>query len=191
MYTPRAIVMAGALAAAALLLPSVARAQLPAQAEVQILMRVLAYDRALDRNGGGDVIIAVLYDAGSAASSRARSDLVRELHSPNLQSILGRGVKVLDLNVAAAGLADALRSEHVSAAYLTPGLEGRLNGVLAATEAAHVTTVGGSEGYARRGVAVGVSAESGRPQLFVNLASARAAGADLPSSLLKLTTVIQ
>jgi len=191
MYSTRAIVLAGALTAAALALPSVARAQLPAQAEVQILMRVLAYDRALGRNGGGDVIIAVLFDGGSAASSRARGDLVRELHSPNLQSILGRGVKVLELNLAAGGLADALRSEHVSAVYLTPGLDAYLNGVLAAAESAHVTTLGGSESYARRGVAVGVSAESGRPQLFVNLASARADGADLPSSLLRLTTVIQ
>ncbi|HEX9109803.1 MAG TPA: YfiR family protein [Longimicrobiales bacterium] len=191
MFATRALILASALAAAALALPSAARAQLPAQAEVQILMRVLAYDRALDRNGGGDVVVAVLFDAGNAASSRARGDLVRELHSPNLQTILGRGVKVMEVNVAAGGLGDALRAAHASAAYLTPGLEGRLSGVLAATESARVTTVGGSESYARRGVAVGVSAESGRPQLFVNLASARAAGADLPSSLLRLTTVIQ
>ncbi len=191
MYSTRAIALAGSLLLGVLALPSAARAQRPAQAEVQILMRVLAYDRALGRNGGSDVVVAVLYDAGSPASSRARGDLVRELHSPNLQTLLGRGVKVLELNVAAGGLTDALRAEHVAAAYLTPGLDNRLNGVLASAESAHVTTLGGSESYARHGVAVGVSAESGRPQLYVNLPSARAAGADLPSTLLRMTTVIQ
>ncbi len=176
------------LAAAA---PARAQSGLPPQAEAPILLRILAYDRALDRTPGDNLVIAILYDVANGTSNHARSGMVRAFRSAPVQSIGGRTLKFIELNVAAANVADVFRQESVGAAYLTAGLDDRLPAIVSAASDSHVTTLGGSLRYARRGVAVAVDTIGGKPQIFVNLTAARAAGADLTSSLLKLATVIK
>jgi len=176
------------LAAAA---PARAQSALPPQAEAPILLRILAYDRALSRKPGDNLVIAILYDLANGASNHSRVAMGRAFRAAPVQSIGGRTLKYVELNMAAANVADALRQESVAAAYVTAGMGDRLPGIVSAAEAGRVTTLGGSMYYARRGVAVAVDTVAGRPQIFVNLSAARASGADLTSSLLKLATVFQ
>ncbi len=171
--------------------PVRAQSALPPQAEAPILLRILAYDRALDRTPGDNLVIAILYDVKNGTSNHARSSMTRAFRSAQVQSIGGRSLKYVELNVAASNVADAFRQEAVAAAYDTPGLDDRLPAIVTAAADSHVTTLGGNLGYARRGVAVAVDTANGRPQIYVNLAAARASGADLTSSLLKLATVIK
>ncbi len=176
------------LAAAA---PIRAQSALPPQAEAPILLRILAYDRALDRTPGDNLVIAIVYDVANKTSNNARGGIVRAFRGAQVQSIGGRALKYVELNVAAANVADVFRQQSVAAAYVTPGLDDRLPAIVTAAADTHVTTLGGNLRYARRGVAVAVDTMNGRPQIFVNLAAARASGADLTSSLLKLATVIK
>ena len=128
---------------AVLALPRDGRAQDVDATDASILVRALAYDRAIDRNGSGDLVVAVLYDPGSKSSKRATPNVLRAFKSAGVQG-LGRR-----------------------------------------------DTLAGSASYARRGVSIGLDGPGGRPQLYVNLAGSRAAGADLTSPLLKLATVYQ
>ncbi len=171
--------------------PLRAQGSLPPQAEAPILLRILAYDRALDHTPGDNLVIAILYDMTNGTSKNARAGMMRAFRSAPVQSIGGRSLKYVELNVAAANVADAFRQEAVAAAYVTAGLDDRLPAIVSAAADSHVTTLGGNLRYARRGVAVAVDTVNGRPQIFVNLAAARASGADLTSSLLKLATVIK
>lgn len=176
---------------AVLALPPGAWAQNVDATDATILVRALAYDRAIDRNGTGDLVVAVLFDPGSKSSARAAPNVLRAFKGAAVHGIGRRGLKLVQVDVSGAGLAQALRDAGAAAAYVTPGLDGRLDGILAAATAARVTTLAGSASYARRGVSIGLDGTGGRPQLYVNLAGSRAAGADLTSSLLKLATVYQ
>lgn len=168
-----------------------AQTSLPAQLEAQILLRVLAYDRALERNGSGDLVIAVLYDGGSKTSNYFRTNIVRALKGSPVQSVGGRPLVIAEIDVVPGNVAQALKQRGAAAAYITPGMDSRLPALVAAAQESHVTTLGGNSLFARRGVSVSVDTFGGRPQVWVNLASARAAGADLSAALLKLATVIQ
>jgi hypothetical protein len=42
----------------------------------------------------------------------------------------------------------------------------------------------------RRGVAVGIGLDQDKPQILINLASARAQGSDFDASLLRIATVL-
>lgn len=161
------------------------------QLQVPLLLKVLSYDRALNRLGTGDLVVAVLYDAANATSSEVRQGFGKALRSGKVSVVNGRRIEVVEINVASGQTATALRDRKATAAYVTPGLEGRLKDIVRAATETKVTLMGGSEAYARAGVAVGVASAAGKPQLFVNLPASRAAGADLPAALLNIAKVIQ
>jgi len=168
-----------------------AQSGLSPQVEAQLLLRVLAYDRSLDQRPGDNVVVAILYDATNGTSNRARAGIVRAFRATPIQMIGSKNLKFLEVNVADANLVGTLRQESVVAAYITDGLENRLPALLDAAQSAHVTTLSGNMRYAWRGVAAAVDTVAGRPQIYVNLSSARASGADFPATLLKLATVIK
>ncbi|HEV2146015.1 MAG TPA: YfiR family protein [Longimicrobiaceae bacterium] len=183
------------IAAALLLLACIprlgAQTDLPLDVQVPLLLRVLAYDRALDRSGDGDVVVAVLYDAASTASSESRSAFARAVRGGKITTVNGRTIRLVEINVAAGQVDAALRRNRAVAAYLTAGLDARVDQLVAAGGASRTLMMTGNSEWVRRGVPVGVGTAGGRPQLVINLPSARGAGADLPSSLLQIATVVQ
>jgi hypothetical protein len=168
-----------------------AQGDLPLNAQVPLLLRVLAYDRALSRSGEGDVVIAVLYDAANPTSSGARSAFARTVRAGTISTVNGRAIRIVEINVAGGQVDTELARTRAVAAYLTPGLDGRLDQLVAAARSSGTLLMTGSPGWVRRGVSVGVGSEGGRPRIFINLPAARAAGADLPANLLQIATVIQ
>ncbi len=154
-----------------------------------VLMKVLTYDRALFRNGAGEVVVGVVFDAANPASQRARELVGGAMR--NTPTLAGKGVRVVELEASAALTPEALTAQQLTAIYITPGLDRHLRDLVAAAARSHVTTLGETDDYARSGVAVAVANADGRPALLVNLPAARQEGADLQSSLLRLATVIQ
>ncbi len=154
-----------------------------------VLMKVLSYDRALGRNGSGEVVVGVVFDAATPASEQARELVGGAMR--NVTTLAGRGVRVIDLEATAALEPQALKAQQLAAIYITPGLARHLPGLVAAAARSQVTTLGETDEYARGGVAVAVENTNGRPSLLINLPAARREGADLQSSLLHLATVIQ
>jgi hypothetical protein len=183
-----------ALAAALLLacIPQLgAQADLPLNVQVPLLLRVLAYDRALSRTGAGDVVVVVLYDAASTVSGESRAAFVRAVRSGSITTVNGRAIKLVEVNVAAGQVGAALRQNRAVAAYLTPGLDARVDELVSAGSASRTLLMTGNAQWVRRGVSVGVGTAGGRPKLFINLPAARGAGADLPATLLQIATVVQ
>lgn len=186
----RAVLLAGLIS----LLPCGrlwAQTSLPFDVQVPLLLKVLSYDRALNRNGSGDLVLAVLYDAANSTSTAAKTAFTRAVRASDVSVVNGRTVKLVEINVAAGQVGAAMKDKGATAAYLTPGLEARLEQLVAASAEAKVTLMGGSERYVKQGAAVGVAEAGGRPEILINLRTARTAGADLPAPLLKIATVIQ
>ncbi len=154
-----------------------------------VLLKVLSYDRALGRNGSGELVVGVVFDAASPASERARELVGGAMR--NVSSVAGRDVRIVELDAKAALEPDALKAQQLAAIYLTPGLDRHLSRLVAAAARSRVTTLGETDDYARSGVAVAVANADGRPSLTINLTAARREGADLQASLLRLATVIQ
>ncbi len=154
-----------------------------------VLMKVLSYDRALGRNGSGEVVVGVVFDAANPESQRARELVGGAMR--NITTLAGRDVRIVDLDATTALEPQALKAQQLAAIYITPGLDRHLRGLVAAAARSHVTTLGETNDYARGGVAVAVENTDGRPSLLITLPAARQEGADLQSSLLRLATVIQ
>ena len=187
MFQSRWLVAGLTVALAGMVAPLSAQSSLTPDVVGGVLLKVLSYDRALARNGAGDVVVGVVFDPSEPKSARAREAVGGAMR--NVSTIAGRGVRILDVEVSK--LQEALKAQRVMALYVTPGLDRELSDIVTAADRGGITTLGETRSYARRGVAVAVDNYGGRPALFINLPAARREGADLPSSVLALATVIQ
>ena len=75
--------------------------------------------------------------------------------------------------------------------YITPMRAVDLGSITKQTRAAARVTLTGVPEYVDAGIAVGVDLQGERPRILINLAAARAEGADFDSRLLKLAKIVE
>jgi hypothetical protein len=172
--------------------PAHAEDVLPPSFQAVLLLKALAYDQALKtRTPSGTVRILVLF-RGDAPASRDTADAVLEA----LRQAAPAGVGGLTLEARALAftslpaLEAALLAPKATALWVAPELADQLPGLEVISRRHAVLTAGSGEAAARAGLTLGLASKGGKPQLFVNLGSARAEGVRLDSGLLRLAQVI-
>lgn len=156
--------------------------QLPADLQLTLLSRVLAFDRNSARFGS-QVVIGVLYQAENRESVARFRDLTRSL--PLLAGD-SHGVVFRIEGLLLQGSTLPPAAHRVDIVYLAP-----LRGVDASTlireaSASGVLTATGVRDYAASGAAIGLVERDHRPTISIGLTAARAAGSDFSSQLLRL-----
>lgn len=160
----------------------------PAEVQVPLFARILAYDRALAAREGV-VLVGVLVQDRHPASV----DLGREVLAA--WAALAKDASALPLRaieVRLSGgedLAEVFRQAELQAVYVTPLRALEVEEVAAAAVATSVVTLTAVPDYVSRGVAIGVSLRDNKPEILVNLRASTAQGADLDSRLLGLARV--
>lgn len=166
--------------------------EVPADRQVLILTRALAYDSNLKNRAGKEVTIAVLGKpghAGSEASAAALTAAFRSLSNVKVQGLAMRTTQVRWEGTAA--LDSAVGAQGVDVIYVCPGFGGEVAEIIALSRRRQVLTLAASADYVDRGMALGVFPIEGRPTIVVHLAGSRAEGAAFGSDLLKLAKVIR
>ena len=171
--------------------PALAGPMVPFDVQVPLLLRALTYDRTLRARVGDQVRIAIVVPA--KGNREAVDELLAWL--PTLPERTLNGMPVAFREVAAAdegSLDQALRSGRWAAAYVMPGFKAdELAQVKRVCAARQILAVAAQADDVERGMAFGVGAHGGKPQIVVNLASTKACGSDFDLALLRLARVIQ
>ncbi len=172
-------------------LPMPAVAQVPADNQALLVLRILAFDRRLADRAANEVRIAVLFKLGSGESERCQIEIERAIGEASKKQTVARlNVRAEPLAVS-AGLAGDLRRLKASAAYVCPGLDDQTEAIAKATRGVGALTFSGVEDYARGGLSVALVKRDPRVSIVVNLPASRAEGADLDAGLLKVAEVIR
>jgi YfiR/HmsC-like len=177
------------LAIAAVAGARVAAADVPAEKQAIIMLRVLAYDHALAARAGPSVRLAVVYGDSAPAlecASRMRAafdELVRRV------VVIGKPLEVETLPAARVS-GRSLAERGFSVLYMCRGSDGDVPGIANAARAARVLTFTDQAAYLTRGLSIALSQDTTRVDISVNLVSARAEGARLAGQLLRLSKVI-
>jgi hypothetical protein len=167
----------------ALAAPALA-ATLPPQQQALVILRTLAYDRNLKARAGAKVTVALLTgDVPCAAVKSALEESGREL------SVSGLPVRVISV-AWGDGAAATLAAEKPVAVYVCPGLDAAVATITGYTRQNRVLSFSGSPEDVDNGVAIGVIGRGDKAAVLVNLAAARAEGAQLDSALLRVAEVI-
>jgi hypothetical protein len=185
--------LAAALLAVALLAGH-ARAEeaLPARNQALLLLRVLAYDRALRGRAGEAATIGVAFRPGDGPSESARDAMVLELkRAAESFSVAGLPVRIVAIPWARGGPAPHLPADRLVALYVAPGLEAEAAAIARETRARQVLTFTMLRPSVEAGLSVGLVNRGSRAGLLLNRTAARAEGADLDSALLAIAEVVE
>lgn len=180
--------------AVAVLLAAVPRAAaaspVPFEVQVPLLLKALTYDRSLKARVGEQVRIAV---ALPPKGGREAADGLRNaLEGLPDRTVNGLPVSFREVSGEEGALQDTLRSGRWAAVYVMPGFSGaELEGVKRVCASRQVLAAAAQVDDVERGMAFGVGAQAGRPQLVVNLGGMKAFGSDFDLALLQLARVIQ
>lgn len=181
------------LAALAACLPTSAGAQdmdVPVSVQVPLFHKILTFDRRLSGQPGREIVIAILYQRGYRVSSLVCEEI--EAAARGLDpTVAGRPVRWLPLELGEArDLTGELDRMAADVLYVTPLRGAGLAEITAAARSRQTLTLTGVGRYVEEGLSVGIGLERDRPQIRINLETARAEGADFTSQLLKLATLV-
>jgi hypothetical protein len=164
---------------------------LAAEVQIPLLLKVLTYDRNFERKAGRELAIGIVHDPADRDSAKATDEVGTTLFKFTSRTVKGLPLKYYTIEYT--GIADLerfVKEKKISALYLAPGNAKNLPALLKASEEMDLTTLTGVPDYVRRGAMVGIGADQNKPQILINLASARAGGSDFDASLLRIATVL-
>jgi hypothetical protein len=178
----RPVRLAGALLAVALLaLPAMAvEPAVPAQVQAAIISKLWQFDRNFVPHGRR-FTLGVLYQAKFRISFVAAHDLCHEFESAQL------AVRCVLVDISD----DTASLQGIDAAYITPLRAVNVEALVAALRLRRIRTVTTVNEYVIAGAAVGLALRGDHAEIVVNLAAARAEGADFSSQLLRLARIVK
>ncbi|HEY7614921.1 MAG TPA: YfiR family protein [Gemmatimonadales bacterium] len=166
----------------------------PVELQVQIMVKILNFDRKLPERVGGRLTVGVLYQGRYRTSANVGGEVCRTLMGLP-RAALG-ALETLQLSCLAIDLdetpdlAAALKRERIQVLYVSPLRAFAVEDVVALTRAGRITTLTGVPRYVETGCAIGVDMKGDRPEILINLPASRAEGAELNAQLLKLARVV-
>jgi hypothetical protein len=163
----------------------------PVALQVELMVKVAAYDNNLPSRAGDKVRVLVVTRAGSGDSSRAAAEVTGALAGKATIAGLPHEESAVSYGDAAA-LARACRSGRTAIVDLTPGFsDAEIGDVARALEGVDVLSVSAVPGYVPRGIVLGFDLVSGKPKLLVHLTQARKQRVALSADVLKLMKVYE
>ena len=152
-----------------------------------LFLKILTFDRELTTRAGEELVIGVVYQERVRESWLAKDEFLGAVNASPVK-------RVHDLSVRAVPIAltDETDLEHdvarlgVDIMYVTPLRAFNVSAITRISRASSVLTLTGVPDYVDSGIAIGIGISGEMPQILVNLPAAKAEGADLHASLLRI-----
>jgi len=164
---------------------------LPPRHQALLLLRVLAYDRALRGRDDRHATVALAVRPGDAAGEAQARELAGAVDEAAAEfTVAGLPARAVVVAAERGRLAARLREVRASVVLLLGAAAADpAEGCQAAREA-QVLSAAGSRAAAEGCVALGLVSDGGKARVLVNLREARAEGADLDSALLSIAQLV-
>ncbi len=164
----------------------------PVDAQVPVLLKVLAFDRRIADARGENLVVGVLYQSGFRLSSTVKDWVMDALSRAGSSGPADRPLNVVAIDAdRKENLEEGLTRLGVKVLYVTPLRAFDLPSLVAATRRSRTLTLTGVPDYVEAGLSIGLDLKQDRPRILVNLHAARAEGADLAAPLLGLATLVE
>jgi len=162
----------------------------PVRLQVELLSKVVAYDRAFLARAGERSLVFVVIKPGDAESERIGERMLAELRV--LSEMGGRAhVEEVVRYSSPRALGELMKARAPAVVYVSAGLLDQMEHIARALDGLSVLSVGVSAAYVPRRAVLGFDVESGKPKLCVHLGQARLQKVAFRPELLKLARVIQ
>jgi hypothetical protein len=162
---------------------------IPLDVQVQLMVRIFSFDRAMDERAKDGLTVGILYQERYRTSANI-ADEVEELLSHAVWSASGPAQIVRIPWEGRAAAEQILREKNVGILYIAPLRSADIRSICDMCAAHQVPAFTGVPEYVSDGVPLGVARRGGKASILVNLPAARASGLDLSSQVLHIVEVI-
>lgn len=163
----------------------------PAEVQHPLFLKILSYDRNLERRAGSELVFGIAYQGRYRPSVTARDAFVRAAEASAVTRINGIPVRYVPVEASTpAALARAVERHELDVLYVCPLRAFDVRAIAAVSRSAQVATLTGVPGYVSAGLAASIDAREGRPEIVINLPAARAEGIKFNAKLLKLVRIV-
>ena len=178
--------------ALALGVPSQARAEdvtVPVALQVDLLIKVAAYDRNFSRRAGQKVVTLVVFKSGDNDSKRVGSLAAKALGDKASFAGLPHAEELFAFE-SSQKLVEACKNRGASVVYFAPGFAPEeLAEVARAFDGVEVLTAASIARFVEQGIVLGFDLAAGKPKLHFSLSQANKQGVSLSANVLSLMTV--
>jgi hypothetical protein len=161
----------------------------PIELQVDLLVKVAAYDKHMPARAGDRVRVLTLTKDGDPESTRMALRVAKALATKDAIAALPHEESTARFTDGPA-LAARIAASHLSVVYFMPGFsDDEIAGAAAALSGVDVLTVASFPRYVPGGVVLGFDVVSGKPKLLVHLGQARRQRVELSADVLTLMRV--
>lgn len=161
----------------------------PVALQVDLLAKVVAYDRNLPERAGGRVVSLIVVKESDGESVRAGAQARTAFQQKDTLAGLPHAEEVVGFTTAAR-LAVACKARQASIVYVAPGFsDDEVLGIVAALDGAGVMTATAVARFVSKGLTLGFDLVAGKPKLLFSLPQATRQGVALSANVLSLMTV--
>ncbi len=163
----------------------------PMDVQYPLFLKILTFDRKLDRRAGKEIVIGIIYQERVRASWLAKDEFLDAMENSPIKRIKDIPVRAVPIALDDGGtIEEELVGEAIDVLYVTPLRAHDIRKITRLSQARRLLTLTGVPEYVDAGLSVGIGISGDTPEILVNLESAKKEGADLHASLLRLARLV-
>jgi ABC-type uncharacterized transport system substrate-binding protein len=167
--------------------------EMPVPVEIQfpLMKKILSYDRNLRTRCGDSLIICIVYQKRFRTSLNTKEEFVRNVNEEYDAKIENIPIELFAYEINSTTEFESILSKNkVDVIYLAPLRGIDIEKIVSLCNANKILTFTGIPEYVASGIIAGVDIKGERPQILINLTSAKSATVDFNSQLLKLSKIL-
>jgi hypothetical protein len=163
-----------------------AEQRVPADLQAAIIVKLLSYERSLEKkHSARKVNLGILGDAKQADSVSTQDAMLKAFERLETVKVFGHRLVASELTL------QELASADVQVVYLTPGLEASLGDILKVTRDRKILSITANPKHLDAGASVGIFAQGKGSKIVINLDGADSEGADFSSRILRIAKLVR
>jgi len=163
----------------------------PVDVQYTFFCKALSFDRAMSTRCGEDVVIAVLYQRRFRASLSEMEEFRGAASASDIQSVNTLPITVVAIDLEDEGWRQAVLGAHADILVVTNVRAISVASITEFSRARQILTMATEPSLVNDGISISLMVKAGRPRFKINLAAAKAEGADFSSQLLNLADLTE
>ncbi len=161
----------------------------PVSVQFPIFLKIFGFDRNLNRLGK-KINIYIIYQSNYRASLNTKNDIINTVNSQKLNYTGGLPISYIPVDISNENIDGFFEKNIPGIAYFCPLRAADIRNMTQLCKNKKMISMTGVTSYTKEGVSLTIDRKGDKPEIVINLASAKSEGSDFSSQLLKLSTII-
>jgi hypothetical protein len=165
--------------------------EISAAIKVPIFLKVLSFDRQLKARAGKSLNMFIVYQSKYRYSQSERDEIENVLDNLSINSIEGIPINYFYIDIDEENFQSEVAKWKIDLMLVCPLRGFSLSTIASVCRGNKILSFADISSYVDYGLSVGIEMKAEKPQIIINIKSAKAEGAEFSSQLLKLARVIE